>query len=398
MWNEMLISNNPQNKQEENTGNKEEKEICVISKERPVEYTGENKRIMKIYREFKKEEYEEIFEFNKIHNKLVSGNITLLNFSLLNKFSSLGMYSVLARGGTKNAIIGMILSLPLPITLKGVKKEQKEEKEIFGVTSFLTVHEKLRTKGLAMALIRELTLLGHENSIYCSYFTSPKKIGTNSISLTSWYRPLNLPKTVGLGFLYPNWNDIPSFKSNMTKYACRSPKDKNYRVIRLAENSEKTTLAFNFYTENTKNKRFVFSPDLLLFKKWVKNFPTFAVSYSEIINKKNKRETIVGIFCYMGVQSHMATGLEGLLCLPLMFVSLEEHRENVMRMLIHTAHEEQFDVLYGYCVGDLCSSPSLLENTNCIIQTQNSQNIGTYFSIYNHTINIQPEDLYVPIF
>lgn len=371
MWDEMFIYK--ERKEEEN----------IISRESPPEYTGENKKSLKLYREFKKEEYEEIFEFNKTHNKLSSGNVTFLTPAQLSKFSTLGMYSVLARGGAKDAIIGTILSLPLPINCGA---SAATNVFVFGVTSYLTVHEKLRDKNIAMALIRELAIVGYQNSIYCSYFTSPKKIGENSIELTSWFRPLNLPRTIGLGFLYPNWNHIPSFKENMAKYACKAVK--NYKTVRLTENSEKCVAAFNFYIENIKGKKFAFSPDISLFKKWVKAFPTFSVVCSR---------NIVGVFSYMSVQSKMATGLEGLLCLPLIFVSSkdEKHKENCMKTLIHTAHEEQFDVLYGYVVGGFTFS-DLLENTKCITQPQSS--VPTYFSVYNHTISLTPEDLYVPIF
>lgn len=381
MWDEMFISKNEKGKEEE--GEKEErKEENIISREAPPEYTGDNKKSLKLYREFKKEEYEEIFEFNKTHNKLSSGNVTFLTPTQLTKFSTLGMYSVLARGGAKDAIIGTILSLPLPISCSS---KEESRKETFGVTSYLTVHEKLRDKNIAMALIRELAITGHENGIYCSYFTSSKKIGENSIELTSWFRPLNLPKTIGLGFLYPNWNHIPSFKENMAKYSCKAVK--NYKTVRLTENSEKCVAAFNFYIENIEGKKFAFSPDISLFKKWVKAFPTFSVVCSG---------NIVGVFSYMGVQSKMATGLEGLLCLPLFFVCKDEkHRDNCMKTLIHTAHEEQFDVLYGYVVGEFAFS-GLLETTKCITQPQSS--IPTYFSVYNHSISLTPEDLYVPIF
>ena len=384
MWEQIFICKNEKGKEEE--GEKEErKEENIISRESPPEYTGENKKSLKLYREFKKEEYEEIFEFNKTHNKLSSGNVTFLTPAQLSKFSTLGMYSVLARGGAKDAIIGTILSLPLPINCGAGAAANVF---VFGVTSYLTVHEKLRDKNIAMALIRELSILGHQNSIYCSYFTSPKKIGENSIELTSWFRPLNLPKTISLGFLYPNWNHIPSFKENMAKYACKAVK--NYKTARLTENSEKCVSAFNFYIENIKGKKFAFSPDIALFKKWVKAFPTFIISFSQ---------SIVGVFSYMSVQSKMATGLEGLLCLPLIFVSSQDekhkHKDNCMKTLIHTAHEEQFDVLYGYVVGEFTFS-GLLENTKCITQPQSS--IPTYFSVYNHTISLTPEDLYVPIF
>jgi len=361
----------------------------IVSKNKPVQYTDDKKKIS-LYRGIKKEEYDEVCDFIRSQNKMSSGNYTLLTKGELDRYIRLGARIVLLRGGNKNSLLGTILSLPLPVKctlpIGNIPYNDyktldllKDNVIIHGCTTFLNIHKMLRNNGLCMSLIRELIEWGYEDGIYCDYHMTTQKLYEKSFQVSAWFRPLNLPKSIGLGFLIPNWNVPTEFAKNRLKYNTKHPT--KFKTVRVRNKNQKKAL--HFYQDNISDKMFVFWPDMDIFSRWIQEFPTFMV-------KEKDTKKIVGIYSIKPLFCRMDEIVNGKLCLPLFFNCLEEYGNEVMRSLIHTAKERDFDTLYVYETGDV--TRKVLESVNAIETKDKS-----WVSLYNNSILLSSENISVPL-
>ena len=359
---------------------KQEKEAndIIISLEAPIEYS-EKKNIV-LSRGANKEEYDEIYEFLRDQNEMSSGNFTLFPKDEIARYTRFNSLSVLMRSSKSNALLGTIFSMIFPVQCLNDIKEDIQEKNIIlhGCTTFLNVHNKLRKHGLCMAMIRELTKYAYENGIYCSYSLTSFPLSPKSFEISAWYRPLNLARSIGLGFTYPNWNIPGDFLKNRITYNTKMPK--KYTCERVTNN--KLEISHSFYLQQISNKKFAFMPDITFFNKWIQEYPTFIVT-------ENKK--IIGLFSLGSVYCRMASGLDGRLALSLLFVCSHEFSIKVMKSMIFMANERDYDALYMHEVGDITST--LLKEINAVPTPAKS-----YFSLYNNSMTLTPSDLYIPLF
>lgn len=345
---------------------KETKDI-IISKEPPVEYS--DKKNIVIQRDITSENYNEIYEFIRDHNQMSSGNFTLLPKIEIDKYMKMDSLILLMRSKNNQKLIGTIFSMLFPISCDG-------NIITHGCTTFLNVHSKLRNHGLCMGLIRELSRYGYEKDLYCSYMLTSFKLTPKSIPISSWYRPIDLPKSIALGFSYPNWNNPAEFMKNRMMFKTKKPR--KYSIDRVSDSN--LGKALFFYTSLNSDKKFVYLPNSEDFRKFILRYPTFLVEFE----KKP-----IGIFAISSIYCRME--LDGLLCLPLIFNSVEGQSEQVMKCLLSVAQERDYDTLYAHCVGDITSD--LLKSVNALPTKDKS-----YFSMYNNSMELSSEDLYIPLF
>ena len=379
----------------------------ILSIVEPIKYTN-NKKIS-LSTTINDEEKDDIYVFIKDQNVQHSGNVTLLPKSELDRFLRFNAYTVLMKGGQNNSILGFVLSIPLPVkcsfpagcvgnvtcsavtdvTCSAVTDVTYTKDKVIthGLTTYLNVNSKLRGHGLAMALIRELTNIGYQNKILCSYQLTAKPLSEKYVNIFSWYRPLNLARSIGLGFSFPNWNEPHNFQKNRMKYQNKpSSSHKEYKIERILEKNK--IVALQFYKKINQDKTFVFYPDIELFTKWIQEYPSYYVTYKN--NQHDTRTQIVGMFSLNSIFCKMITQLDGVLCMPLFFNSEKEHTIKVLKCLISIAAEREFDVLYLYEVGDL--TEDVLNSVNAIKNKNPS-----YFSLYNNGLNLTSKDIYVPL-
>lgn len=355
----------------------------IISKDKPIDYDRTKKVVL--FRGIKPEEYDEVQIFIRDQNKMASGNYTLLPKSEIERYLRIETYCVLMRGEGNSKLYGTIFSIPFPIRCSlsaGIIEKEEYTKNIVvthGCTTFLNMNSKIRKLGLSMHLIRELSLYGHENNIYCSYQLTPFKLCENSFEVSAWYRPINLIKALSLGFPFKGFNELNKLMKNKMAYKCKTPKGYNIKRV-LNKNKDK---ALSFYKQLVEDKKFVFYPSDEYFFKWIQEFPTYLVQ---------KDKLNVGIYSLKSVYCKMGeTDLDGTLCLPAFFNSIPEEKSKVLKCLISTAEERQFDVLYLHSVGDL--DPETLKSANSTELPNKS-----WFSLYNNSIILKPEDIHVPLF
>lgn len=357
------------------------KNTGIISTEKPVDY-DRNKKVV-LSRNFSESEYEEVIDFLKEQNMMASGNYTLLSRGEIEKYKKLGFYSVLMRNES-NKLFGTIFSIPFPIKCSltaGSTEDSEYTKDkiiTHGCTTFLNVSSKIRGFKMCMLLIRELAQYGYENNILCGYQTTSFPLCDKSVEINNWYRPINMAKSLLLGFTFPGYNEISNFNKNRMLYKCKCPK--NYIIEQVKHKNLEE--AFSFYISINENNRFVFHPDLDFYQKWVKEYLTYIVKF------ENK---IVGIFSISTINCKMGNMIEGRLCLPLLFNSQKGKEEKVLKCLLSIGEQKDYDLLYGNQIGDL--TEQVYTSVNSV---QNSKK--TYFSLYNNNMDVNSEDLYVPIF
>lgn len=387
-WSEMFLSgfNNPGG-----SNNSEEESGFIISKEEPVEYKG-NKKItfdlIDLINDTDKNRIrDEVSEFYSNYNRMSTGNTTLLPRSELDRYLSLDNVSILMRSSKSNHLIGSIISLEIPVINKS-SDGKKRELITHGCTTFLTVHPSIRNHGMCMALIRRLIGEGFKRGVYCDYHTVSFKLGDNSIPLRSWYRPLNLSRSIELGFYFPDcWNQGMKTR-NRLRYKTKLPSHLDY----IGVSEHQVDLSLNLYRSLSEGKRFLFYPDRAGWKKWVKAFPTYIIRRNSIPVGIVSLNTV---YCVIGSskpeesseKESSESSEKGKLVTPVVCLG---DMKSVIPVLIHLGHKEGYDVLYLYEYGDV--TEEILLSVNAI----RTDNIN-WFSLYNNKIELTKEDISVPI-
>lgn len=332
-----------------------------ISYKKPAE-NNYNKKIRFCY---SIENYDEISNFYEQYNTMSTGNLTLLPKSQLETYLSYDNVVVLMRNEVNNKLIGMVLSILLPI-----KNCENENEEIIthGCTTFLILHPCIRNLGICKILTQELIIKGYEKSFYCDYHTTSFNLG-NGIPIECWYRPIDLERSIELGFLYSDCFDIRKKTKNKIIYTTKLPKD--YSYIKVTE----TDKSLEFYRNTTKNKKFVFWPDEELWNKWINNFPTY------LIYCKNDP---IGIVSINTINCIMTTKKKGKIAHPII---CNGNINEILKVLPNIVKD--YDVLYFHAYGD--TNVSIL-NTNNYIKTDHK----VCFSLHNNKIMLKSSDISVP--
>ncbi len=344
-----------------------EEGIGIINSDKPIDY--DKKKKVDLCRGIYEEEYDEVITFLRRENKMPSENFTMLSKEEIKRYTALNAYTVLMRA-PNSELYGTIFSVPFPMKINS-------EILTFGCTSFLNVHSKIRKFKMCMILIRELAQYGFENNVLCSYQLSAFKMCETAIEVNSWFRPINLIRSLLLGFTYPGYNEISNFNKNRILYKCKVPK--GFTVKQVKGNYLE---ALKFYQDINQNNKFVFYPSEPLFEKWIKLYPSYLVF--------NGKE-IIGFFTLGTINCKMSTGAEGTLCSPLLFNCVKGKGDIVLKSLLSIAEEKDYDLLYGNQIGDL--TPEVYQSVNAIKNKDVS-----YFSLYNNSIKLKCEDIFTPLF
>ena len=358
-WSEMYISNSEVQKSDG----------FIVSTDPPTKYDG-NKKITLSY-DIDESEYDEICSFYEKYNRMSTGNTTLLPISELTRYMSYDNISVVMRSQNNNKLMGVIISIVLPIKNTN---ERGSELITHGCTTFLNVHPAVRGHGMCMALIRGLIERGYEKGIYCDYHTVHFKIGDNSIPLNCYYRPINLKRSIELGFLYPDCNDIRKNTLNRLRYSTNLPTGCSY--VRVDDN---ITSSLEYYRESVKDKKFAFYPDESLWKQWIEGFPTYIIYHNNVEVGIVSLNTLYCVISSTGNEGRIATS-----------VICNGKMKLVLPTLIHITNQSGYDVFYFHQYGDVTAND--LESIHCI-KTDHTM----WFSLYNNKIKIEPSDLSVPL-
>lgn len=351
----------------------------IISKEPPVKYQDDKKVILS--EGITENEYEEVASFYQKYNRMSTGNTTLLPVEELKRYLSLNNISLLMRS-SNGMLIGTIISIIIPVKNRS---GQQEEIIIHGCTTFLAVHPTLRKMGLCMALIRKLIELGYERGLYCDYHMVSFPIGSNSVSINSWYRPINLTRAKELGFLYAGLKDPHNSTKLRLKYTTKLPLNHSYVVV----NSNNINISLKYYKKLVTDRIFSFWPDKKLWLEWTKAFPTYLIyNGDDNNNNNNNNKKIVGIVSLNTIYCVITETKEtGKILFPII---CDGEMESVMSVICSIAKDLDYDVVYFHQHGNI--SDNNLDNINAIKTTTK-----LFFSLYNNNIKLSSEDINVPL-
>ena len=371
-WSNMYVTSDQDNTEQPNSDNTEQTNSrFVISTDPPIKYEDDKK--VKLYRGIKESEYQEVSSFYQKYNDMSTGNTTLLPVKELKRYLAIENISILMRS-SNGMLVGTIICLMLPVKNKN---DISEEVIMHGCTTFLAVHPALRGLGLCMALIRGLIEYGYEDGYYCDYHMVAFKIGTNSIPINSWYRPINLNRAKELGFLYDGHKDPRNSTKVRLKYRTKLPN--NHRYVQVSPDNKNINTSLEYYKGLVQNRNFAFWPDEPLWALWVKSFPTY------LIYKGDNEVGIISInTVYCVIKSREETGK---IVFPII---CEGNMGSVMLVLCNISYKLKYDVIYFHQHGDV--TEKALESINSIKTTTK-----LWFSLYNNRIKIQPEDIHLPL-
>lgn len=364
-WSKMLVSDGSVQDQKNNNNNGSDG--YIISKNNPGFDDVINGKNVKLSYDIEEDEYDEVCEFYEKYNVMVSGNVTLMPKSELKRYLSFDNVSILMRSEA-GKLMGIIISIIVPIMI--------DNREIInhGCTTFMVVHPAIRNHGMCMIIIQALAQKGYEMGIFCSYQTTHLKIGSNNVPIVSYFKPVNLVRSVELGFFYPDFFDPRQKTRNRLWYNPKLPKKSKFIKVDI-NNSGK---ALQYYRESIDNKKFSFCPDKFMWEKWINNFATYLIYNDNVISGIVSFNTI---HCFMKESKK-----EGRLGVP---VICNGEMNVVNPILSHIATKEGYDVLYSYNIG---YSSTEMEKYHWI-KTDNPVN----FSLYNNSINLKRGDISVPI-
>ena len=341
----------------------------IISKEVPVKFEDDKKVV--ISEGIQESEYEEVSHFYQKYNRMSTGNITLMTVDDLKRHLILPNISLLMRSAN-GMLIGTIISILLPVKNRN---DITEQIIMHGCTTFLAVHPGLRKMGLCMALIRRLIEIGYERKMYCDYHMVSFPIGSNSIKISSWYRPINMGRSKELGFLYDGFRDPRNSTKVRLKYTTKLQPNHTYIIV----GPNNINVSLKYYKSIIKDSKFAFWPNKDLWSQWVTSFPTY------LIYKGDKIVGVVSIntvYCVIEKSQEMGRILFPIIC--------NGEMESVMPVVCSIANDLKYDVVYFHEHGSV--TEDALGKINAI-QT----NTKLFFSLYNNQILLNQTDIDVPL-
>jgi hypothetical protein len=359
---------------------KGEEEKLFLSLNRPAFFVQRNYEVFGSYSyKYSDKELEEISSFyNKNYRIGKSNNTIILSVSDLNRFIFIS--SELLTIKQENRLIGSVISILLPIAINTNLKIHtlqlserfklgNENSVMFACTSFLILEEKFRGKGKGMALIQESLQILHDNGGLGAYFINSVSRCKNSILLNSWYYPLNFQKLDSCKFNYSR-----EYKSYFIKHLNEGGKSAN--IIKICEENSK--IAYDFYMDYMRDKKFYFTPNYEYWLKWILSFDTY------ILIQETK---IVGLFCFNN--NYIRYPLNKIeLYTGILLFCIGKQPDTLLSAL--TTAQTLYDIITLYEVGDL--TKKILSN----VFAQKSHTC--HINFFNTSLQLSSEEFYSPLF
>lgn len=372
-WNQMNCVLNPN--LDKNNGD------FLISQEAPVDFILPSNMSCKVYETIKLtgssgdtidlQLKEEIMNFIKINDCTDTGNVTELSNESLTRFlQTPGGITVLYY---KNSIIGIMLSIILRCIYDNNSSKAIEDNSSSSLRSlsllssyntFLCVHKDYRNQGLAMIIIRAAMLAAYkEYRINHGYFMTMSPHQPINIKIESWYRPINVNKSRDAGFTLGTFRRKGDIKLlQRIGYFIAKPdvlpiKCTNYNLVK------KILSIGKFHLDPTEQE----------FQMLIKCFDIYTVNDNSLFMLFPMHSLI----CSTGKRVRNAQ-------LALMI-------GDVMQHALFIAKEDNYDLLYGWCAGDI--TVERVQKSKGIITSA-----VTYLEYYNTAKIIKQNELFVPLF
>lgn len=361
----------------------------IISKEEPVpfpeNYATDLKDKTQPMSKLSKEEKDELIKFiNANYQMDQDDNIETIDADLLQRFENVNGQIIITRYTKTGRIMGCMFSVvtPLRANLNGELTEIAKH----GYTTFMTVHKKLRKKGVCMMLIRGMVKYGYKDlgDVFCGYHLVPSAHTTTPVTVKSWFRPINLKKSRETGFQYKTFKTAKDRSDFRDKFYYRIPKlGENVQCVKIKSNCKNFTEIYQKFLEMMSRKKLHYIPTESDFMEWCKNFDTH---YVEICGN------IAAVFTVRKSEPFIvSTSKLANMALLILFCSADAESADVAyKCLLKVVDEAKYDVLYGYELGDLTLDIAAQYHAG-----ETSSNL--YLEFYNNGLDLKPSEVMIPL-
>lgn len=376
-WKDMYVTN-----EKYATLNEDE---MIISKAEPVTFESDSKaniivntliKTSKPLSEYSLAHKEEIIKFINRHNcHNTFGNIETMDSELMGQFEGMNAIVTILRYSKTNRIMGVIFSVSLTLTSGKISNDH-------GYTTYMTVHKKLRDKGVAMMLIRGNIEYGYKNmKVYCGYHLVDHPHTKTSITIESWFRPINLTSARKVGFDFKSYRE-PKDKSDFrNKFKYRIPSLKPHQHVKKIT-ADTARIVYPTFQEIQKKKILFWDPSIEEFCRFIENFDMYYVQ-----NLNN----IVAFFALRKSEPFIvSSSSKANLGLMVLFTANKNFEKLGFEGVLNVAEKCGHDVLYGYEMGDL----ELNTVKECNGGATSSH---LYLEFYNNKLSLESKDLMIPL-
>ena len=389
-WKDMYISGS--NAHSSLSGNTET--TSIISTDKPIDFSNqiyEEQLELMIYDPFTSENLKtfgnEIMNFMNEHNVMHNGITERINLQLLESIVSLKSLVFILRYKKNNKIMGFMVDVPLFVNKTGNLRNT--------LTTYLCVNKQIRSKGVAMMIIRKALIHAHTTGILCSYYLLPNPYSNSAIKLRRWMRPINVEGALSKGFEFENHKKKGdrSNKRQKMKYAVLDIPDNV--ICKQITSSDMLNKTYDWIKKNTEtNNYYMWKPsDVDQWKCWCDAFDTFFVSYKntcgvisiqckEIFIPDSQSVSNVSFIPFHMSQVYNKTNSKS---------TNEELHYYMYRCALNYANSKKQDALFCLETGDL--TQEVFEKNNAVL-TQGHM----YVDFYNTVLEgVDCTKLFVPL-
>jgi len=294
-----------------------------------------------------------IMEFIKTHDCTDSGNITELSVETSKRLLSTSAFLGILYNNTN--IIGTIITCMF-------RAKYKEHKLLTSYTTFLCIHKDYRKQGLAGILINRIMRKAYNDyNMQHGYYLCAQPHRNVFNEIKSWYRPINISKAITSGFTLETFKDDKKGTKQRIKYHISKP---SILPVKAEYN-----LAINIFGKGD----LCLDPSEREFIELSKCFDIYTVGTS-------------GLFMLFPMTTYITSSKKRVTNAQVSLVI-----GDVLPHVLYIAQNLKYDLLYGWCVGDV--TEDTVNNISGLITTST-----TYLEYYNTKYNIPNDKLYVPIF
>lgn len=308
-----------------------------------------------------------IMKFIREHDRTDSGNTTELSQESFARLTSTAtVIAVLYKEGdlgTSNEIIGTMFSIIFRAQTSG------NCDLITSYTTFLCVANEFRDAGLAMALIRAIMKEGYiRYGIMHGYYMTADHHHRIHSKIDSWYRPINVQKASDAGFT------LESFSRSNDRGSIVNRQKIAYHISNPSLLPTKVTSdSYGKVLRILKKGDFYLNPTPVEFSALCKCFDIYTVGNDSLF-------MLFPMSIVIGSTGKKIRNAQ----VPLMI-------GNVLPQALWVAAENKYDMLYGWCGGDI--TPERVSGIRGLITTATS-----FVELYNTQTMIPINKFMVPLF
>jgi len=304
----------------------------------------------------------DIINFIGVNDCMDSGNITEISIDTFNRFLSMPCFIGILYNGEK--IIGTMFTIIIRAHIRKINEDI-----MTSYTTFLCIDKNYRNKGLAMILIKSIMKEGYERyKINHGYYMTTERHHNINNKLESWYRPINIEKAKSAGFTLESFS-----KENDRGKSIKLRQKLGYNIAKPKIIPRKVVEDdYDEIIPILQKGEIYMNPSMEEFGYICKFFDIYIVG-----------DSIFGLFPMTSIISTTGKRIHN--------ANLAFMIGDVISEALWIAKEKGYDILYGWCGGDI--NIKKVRKAKGLITIEE-----TYLELYNNKDKIENDNFMLPIF